>query len=109
MCSTPKPKRKFKTETINNTVGILSSLNSENRRAFALRANQASDRCIEREKLKIFQNKHLNKPNIKINTKKKAKTVSNWLYIILNTSVSDIADKIATKLLRSFTQGFIKK
>ena len=103
MCSTPKPKRKVKAKTTNSSIGILSSMSSEKRREFALRANNASEHRIEIQKLKMLKNKRLNKPNLKSNTKKKAKIVSSWLYSILNTSVSDIANKVASKLLRSIT------
>ena len=103
MCSTPKPKRKVKAKTANSSIGILSSMSSEKRREFALLANNASERRIEIEKLKMVKNKGLNKPNFKANTKKKAKTVSSWLYNILNTSVSDIVNKITSKLLRRTT------
>ena len=101
MCSTPKPKRKAKVTS--SSTGILSSISNEKRREFALRANQASVRRIEIEKLERVKNKRLNKLIFKSNTKKKAKTVSSWLYPILNTSVSDVANKIASKLLRSIT------
>jgi len=103
MCSTPKPKRKVKAKVTNDSVGILSSMSSKKRQSFAKRANQASERRIEIEKLKSIKNKSINKQNIKTNTKKKTKTVSSWLYKLLNTSVSDITNKIASKLLRSIT------
>lgn len=43
MCSTPKPKRRVKSKTVNSSVGILSSMSNEKRFSFAERANQASE------------------------------------------------------------------
>ncbi len=104
MCSTPKPKRKIKAKNTNSSFGILSSMSDNKRRDFALRANQASEHRIEMEKLKLVRNRHLNNKNT--NTKKKAKTVSSWLYNLLNTSVSDIANRVTSKLLRSIASYF---
>ena len=52
MCSTPRPKRKVIAKGNNASVNILSSISSEKRRIFTLRANQASERRIEMQKLK---------------------------------------------------------
>lgn len=98
MCSSPRPKHKVAVKVSNASVSILSSISNEKRRHFALLANQASERRIEMQKLKTIENERLNNTHYKYGTKKKAKTVSSWLYNLFNASVSDIANKITSKL-----------
>mgnify|MGYP000002158619 CR=1 FL=1 len=103
MCSTPKPKRKVKAKTTNDSVGILSAMSSEKRKCFAKRANLASERRVEIEKLKQENLKCVNdlKTNhIKKNNKAKTNTTQSWLYWLFNTSISDIMRSLVRSLVR---------
>jgi hypothetical protein len=105
MCSTPRPKRKVTVKAGNASASILSSMSSEMRRDFALRANQASERRIEIKSQKIVQYQQITSTSVttKVKSKKKAKTIFSWLSCILSASVSDMANEIASKLLRTNT------
>jgi len=100
MCSTPKPKRTIKAKRANNRVSILAAMNSEQRQRFSQRANQASDRRIEKLKRQREEQECDNKVIIKNDTlqKIKTKTKSNqsWLYWLLNAPVSELMRKLVS-------------
>lgn len=100
MCSSPKPKRRVKAKKANTSVGVLSSMTSEERLCFADRANQASERRIEVKQLKREAQNHINKMAVKKRhpQNKKAKTNANqsWLYWLLNAPFSDLMRKLVS-------------
>lgn len=98
MCSTPKPKRRVKSKTVNNSVGILSSMSNEKRFSFAERANQASERHIGAKQLKHEEQHHINKlivtkPHSQ-NVKAKTNKNQSWLYWLLNAPFSELMRKL---------------
>jgi len=93
MCSTPKPKRKVKAKTTNDSVGFLSAISSEKRRTFAKRANIASKRRAEIIKLKQTELTcvaNLKTNHISRDNKAKTNTTQSWLYWLFNTSITEL-------------------
>lgn len=92
MCSTPKPKRKVKVKTGNHVVSILAAMSSEKRLRFAQRANQASERRIEKQQAQQAAHKRVTRI-IEVTTK--TNTEKPWFYWLLSASFSEIMSKLA--------------
>lgn len=98
MCSTPRPKRKVKVKISYSSVGILSSMNSDKRQSFALHANQASDRRIEAQQLKIAEQKRVGK----LITNKSAKTNEDQFWRFFS-KITSLLSTPFSKLMRKIT------
>ena len=100
MCSSPKPKRRVKAKKANTSVGVLSSMTSEERLCFADRANQASERRIEAKQLKSKARDRSNKLTVikRYPQNKKAKTNANqsWLYWLVSAPFSELMRKLVS-------------
>jgi len=90
MCSTPKPKRTVKVKATNNVVGILSSLSCENRREFALQANQASERRFVMQQFAQEKQQRNDKLKTIDNKKCQVNTTQSWLYWLLDAPLSNL-------------------
>jgi len=84
MCSTPKPQRKTKTITTNSSVGILSSLSSDNRREYALRANLACERRLVMQQFEQEEQHRNDKLKTIYNKKSQVNITQSWLYWLLH-------------------------
>ncbi|MCW8834675.1 MAG: hypothetical protein OQK09_10715 [Colwellia sp.] len=100
MCSTPKPKRKIKAKLSSNSVGILATMSSEKRLRFAQRANQASERRIEAQRIKHKKQRHVNKLNTTVsnssNQKASKHEKQSWLYWLLDAPFSKFMRKLVS-------------
>ncbi len=90
MCSTPKPKQKVKGKTSTNVVSILSEMNSEKRKQFAERANEASERREVKKQEVILEQIQIDQNKDHASLTKNTMTKKPWHYWLINASFSEI-------------------
>ncbi len=97
MCSTPKPKQKIKGKISSNVVSILSQMSAEQRKQFAERANEASERREIQKQKTILEQTQIDQNKAHTSLKKNTMTGKPWHYWLISASFSEVFQMLLHK------------